>query len=242
MRGIIPGILMISLALCGCQPARHAPGLGPLPEPMLATRQPPPPTRGIRPPRPAPRVQPAPTHDYTTHNTREWLPASGIRRGSWQTIVVHHSASSKATPQSMHDYHLKEKGWANGLGYHFVIGNGVNYPDGKVYVGPRWKRQIPGAHCSTSHGRYLGQQRPGGYFNDHGIGICLIGNFENSHPTARQLASLRTLITFLCQETGISPDNIHGHGEVTHRTACPGRMLNMDEVRRSARVSVAASK
>ena len=41
----------------------------------------------------------------------------------------------------------KEKGW-DGLGYHFVIGNGSDTRTGLVEVGPRWARRS-GAHCRS---------------------------------------------------------------------------------------------
>ena len=130
----------------------------------------------------------------------------------------------------MHAYHL-QRGWENGLGYHFVIGNGVGYTDGKVFVGPRWKKQQPGAHCKAGAGTYFGVRRAGNFFNDNGIGICLIGNFENGRPTAKQQATLKKLILHLCRETGISPKRVYGHGEVTHGTLCPGRNFSIASLR-----------
>lgn len=205
-----------------------------LPDPLLATRRPAPvpmrvtprPSRPIRVPR---RETPAPSRLADVYGL---IPSRGITRGRWKTIVVHHSANSNDSPQSINAYHTNVKHWPNGLGYHFVIGNGVNYPDGKIYAGPRWRRQISGAHCKSKAGRYDGVYRPANFFNTHGIGICLVGNFESSQPTARQIAALEQLIEFLCLRTGISPDEIHGHGGVTGRTACPGRNLS----RRLARV------
>lgn len=161
------------------------------------------------------------------------IPPGGITPGRWQCIVVHHSASPKSTPKGMDYYHRHDRGWENGLGYHFVVGNGIGYPDGQVYVGPRWKRQIHGAHCASDGGRYFGAYRKNGYFNQHGIGICLIGNYEEEYPTAKQLATLERLIAQLCIETGIPADRVYGHGEVTHKTACPGRHTNMRTVRRA---------
>jgi len=159
----------------------------------------------------------------------------------WQAIVVHHSSTPRDTPQSMNAYHLR-RGWENGLGYHFVIGNGVNYPDGKVYVGPRWKAQISGAHCKTGSGRFFGTRRPSGYFNDHGVGICLIGDLEHGRPTQKQLESLGELLAFLCDELDISPTNIHGHGEVTGKTKCPGKLTDMNGIRRLAARELAARR
>ena len=231
-----PGVLAVVpvlCAACGCAPNTTSTGLGPLPEPALGFRPPPGVTRPVpyrRPPAPAP----TPTVDGAIPPS--WMPAGGIRRSQWTVIVVHHSAMDKATPQSMHAYHLR-RGWENGLGYHFVIGNGVNYPDGKIYAGSRWRRQIYGAHCKAGSGRYFGRRRPSGYFNQRGIGVCLIGNFETQRPTRKQLAALQRLIAFLCEHTDVTPDRIYGHSEVTHKTLCPGRYLDMDAVRRAAKAA-----
>jgi N-acetylmuramoyl-L-alanine amidase len=201
----------------------------------------PPPPVVIRPPQPVvpipPPVRPAPSAPAWSA-PRSWYPWGGIERGRWTTIVVHHSDSDKSTPKGMDSWH-RQRGWQNGLGYDFVIGNGVNYPDGQVYVGPRWTRQQTGAHCKSTAGRYFGHYCASNYFNEHGIGICLIGDFESSRPTAQQLEALDRLIAFLCQQCHISPDRVYGHREVTHKTLCPGRYCNMDSIRHSAHLAVA---
>lgn len=239
MQRSVIGVLTIGVALWGCGPAREPARLGPLPEPALETRAAARPVAPrSRPPvvEPPPRVEPRPTPI-----PGGWLPAGGIEPGRWRAVVVHHSASRQATPQGMHRYHLLQRGWENGLGYHFVIGNGVNYPNGEVYVGHRWNGQQTGAHCKAGAGRYFGTWRPDNFFNERAVGICLIGNFEQEAPTRAQLDSLTRLLAFLCREAGINPDCIYGHGEVTHKTACPGRQLNMNAVRRAVRQALASS-
>lgn len=221
---VIPVVLLAQLVGCA-QPDRAE--LGPLPTPLTKTRnvEPPP----IVPP---PREDRGPQLPRAGAYPAEWTPAGGIK-AMWKTIVVHHSASNKDTPAGMNAWHLK-RGWENGLGYHFVIGNGVNYPDGAVFVGPRWKRQIQGAHCATKQdGWFFGKWRPSGFFNDHGIGICLIGNFNETRPTAKQMQSLRLLTQFLCEQTGIPGGNVYGHGHITHKTECPGRNLSLAVLRQS---------
>ena len=204
----------------------------PLPEPLLTTKK-----YSTPPPGPPSQSGIIPSPGGIPN---EWTPAGGIKRGMWKQIVVHHAASERATPQTMNTWHLK-RGWENGLGYHFVIGNGVNYPDGKVYVGPRWKRQQVGAHCKSGAGRFFGIFRDSGYFNEHGIGICLIGDFEKSRPTAKQMESLAKLTAFLCDEAGVSPDAIHGHGEITGKTQCPGKNFSMAAIRRAVKQLSASS-
>lgn len=147
-----------------------------------------------------------------------WIPPRGISN-RWQCIVIHHSASDKSTPQSMADYHVKTRGW-DALGYHFVIGNGVGYGDGRVFVGERWSRQMHGAHCKT----------PGNHFNEHGIGICLIGDLDDHAPSRAQVESLARLIAFLQVQCGIPKNKIHTHGGVTGKTACPGRNFSLSAV------------
>lgn len=232
----------LAAALVGGCVDRPNVGTRPLPEPLLHTRHVPRPT--VKLPAPAtPRPAPRRPRAAPLLSRGELIPRGGIDRGRWKVIVVHHSAAPEATPESMDRYHRKVRRWRNGLGYHFVIGNGVNTEDGRIYVGPRWKRQEDGAHCKSPSGRYFGVWRPANFFNTHGIGICLIGDFERSRPTARQLAALEALASFLCAEAGINPAHIYGHGDVTHQTACPGRYLkrSLPQVRAAVAQSLAVN-
>ncbi|MGE0479593.1 MAG: peptidoglycan recognition family protein [Phycisphaerae bacterium] len=240
------GLLLIVLFATGCETPAKRDSVPP-PAPLLATRRPAPapPLRAAPRTEPTPQVAPPPPQDYSAAGMRlrpwEWAPPAGVQRGRWNAIVIHHSASDKATPQGMDSWH-RQRGWSNGLGYHFVIGRGVNFPDGDVFVGPRWKKQVAGAHCASRAGNYFGAWREGGFFNNRGIGICLIGNFEGESPTPRQLAAVQQLVRYLCDQYGISPRNVHGHGEVTGKTACPGRRLDVAAIRRSVERLTASSQ
>lgn len=225
--------VVLLLVVVGCQQSQK-------PQPRPIQQRP----VVIDPPAPQPREtiplvikRPAP---YGGLDTSRLQPARGLQPGRWQTIVVHHSTSAKDSPQSMHRYHL-QRGW-DGLGYHFVIGNGVNYPDGEVFVGPRWAQQQTGAHCRAGAGKYFGAYRPPNFFNERGIGICLVGNFVNSEPTPRQLASLTALTEYLCAKTGVQPGLVYGHGQVTGKTECPGNRLRLRlaDVRRRVAASLVA--
>lgn len=203
-----------------------------LPDPLINTRSAPrdriPPHVRLRPPPPPPQAPPrAATPQYSGNGftQSDLTPPGGIQRAKWSVIVVHHSATPMDTPESMDRYHRTVRKWENGLGYHFVIGNGVNTEDGKIYVGPRWKSQMTGAHCRASSGSYFGTWRANNYFNEHGVGICLIGNFEATSPTPKQIAALKQLTRMVCDSAGINPAYVYGHGSVTHKTACPGRYL-----------------
>ena len=130
-------------------------------------------------------------------------------RRKWQYIVVHHSAGATGNAAVIDRIH-RERGF-DGLGYDFVIGNGTGTTDGAIEVGYRWRQQLVGAHAKTA----------GNFMNEHGIGICLVGDFTRTRPTAAQLRSLDRLCTFLAQYCGIPADRLRMHGEVKS-TECPG--------------------
>jgi N-acetyl-anhydromuramyl-L-alanine amidase AmpD len=146
-----------------------------------------------------------------------WEPAGGVRTG-WTHVIVHHSAGAAGSAADFDRQH-REKGW-EGLGYHFVIGNGSMTEDGRVEAGERWAAQRDGAHAKAE-------------WNARAVGICLVGNFEDEAPSAAQQAALERLCRWLCRRCGIPPANVLGHGE-THgnRTLCPGKLLDLEALRR----------
>jgi N-acetylmuramoyl-L-alanine amidase len=148
-----------------------------------------------------------------------WRPRVAPR--DWQYIVIHHSATPTGS-MAFFDKEHKAKGW-DGVGYHFVIGNGTETGDGQVEVTQRWPLQKWGAHAKTMDNR----------FNEHGIGICLVGNFDVERPSPQQLRSLSRLVAHLAQTYRISPQNVVGHRD-TKPTDCPGRFVNIAAVRSAA--------
>lgn len=128
----------------------------------------------------------------------------------WRYIVIHHSATASGSAAGFDSYHRKKRGWENGLGYHFVIGNGNGTTDGKIEIGNRWLDQIDGAHAGVEE------------YNHYGIGICLVGNFNQSRPTEAQMASLSVLVEYLQNRCHITAENIIMHRHC-RQTDCPGR-------------------
>ncbi len=162
--------------------------------------------------------EPRPSIRGDIFGDKSWTPAGGISN-RWKYIVVHHSASDKPSPAGMTDWHVRGRGW-DALGYHFVIGNGVKYPDGQIFVGERWTKQMHGAHCKT----------PGNQYNEHGVGICLIGDLQRHPPTKAQLASLGRLVSFLSSKCNVPKSRILTHGGITGKTECPGRYFSLNTV------------
>jgi hypothetical protein len=152
-----------------------------------------------------------------------WKPTAPAR--DWQYVVVHHTATTNGSVESIHETHLKNKdkngnAWL-GIGYHFVIGNGQGMPDGAIEPTFRWKTQIQGAHAGSSNKDY----------NERGIGVCLVGNFENSPPTAAQRRSVKLLVQTLKNEYRIPVDRVVGHKEIrASSTECPGKLFPMAEI------------
>lgn len=149
----------------------------------------------------------------------EWSPERPPR--DWKYILVHHSATEVGSLEAIdlaHRQRLDADGnpW-RGIGYHFVIGNGHGMRDGEIQATFRWDEQLAGAHAG--HGEY----------NQHGIGICLIGNFEESPPTESQMRSMSLLIQWLKKEYSLPPDGLVRHQDV-RSTACPGRLFPWEEL------------
>ena len=150
-------------------------------------------------------------------NARWGVPAGVPLSPRWRQVVIHHSATMAGSAESFDRYHREYKHWAGGLGYHFVIGNGRPVQDGLVEVGRRWRDQSDGAHAGVTE------------VNHTGVGICLVGNFDEGHPTQRQMASLRALIRWLHLACGIPYSEVKGHRDVK-LTECPGANFPMAEL------------
>lgn len=130
----------------------------------------------------------------------------------WIYIVVHHSATTNGNAHIFEMYHFR-KGMQNGLAYHFVIDNGTcGKRDGQLEIGHRWKEQLPGGHCKQQ------------WVNDSGIGICLVGNFNRTRPTSRQMRTLVSLVNYLRKKYNIAVKYVVGHGKIKgEKTQCPGK-------------------
>lgn len=138
-------------------------------------------------------------------------------RTPWRYIVIHHSASNSGNAAAFSKMHQR-KGW-DSLAYHFVIDNGKGGPDGRLEVGSRWWQQKHGAHAGRI-GPEEDDERNA--YNEFGIGICLVGNFQHRTPTSAQMDTLVKLVTKLRDRYGMPEDAIMGHRHV-RSTACPGQ-------------------
>lgn len=141
--------------------------------------------------------------NVTNHQSSLFQTATPLDQQRWQGIVVHHSGTPAGDAAALHRQHISYG--LDGLGYHFVIGNGRGMGDGIIHIGERWDHQHAGAHA-------IGPDGP--WHNQHSIAICLIGNGESGTFTERQLASLAGLTRELARRFDIAPDRILLHRDI----------------------------
>jgi hypothetical protein len=145
-----------------------------------------------------------------------------IKPGRWRYVVAHHSAVEVGNARTYGAFHRDIVGMENGLAYHFVIGNGRDSGDGEIEIGPRWLKQLDGGHVKDQS------------YNECGIGICLVGNFQNHRPSPKQLAAFTTLVDWLRDEAplGSRPKfTVHRWVDLRH-TVCPGRWFPYAEMKK----------
>lgn len=156
-----------------------------------------------------------------TKKVREITGKLKVSQNRWRWIVAHHSAI-KYGNAAIYDKTHRERGMENGLAYHFIIGNGIDSGDGEIEIGPRWKRQIKGGHV----------HRPD--INEIGIGICFVGNFEETKPTEKQVAAFNELMGYLRGNVVGTKIKFAVHKEIDPgRTVCPGRYFPLTQMHAS---------
>lgn len=101
------------------------------------------------------------------------------------------------------NYPRSTMGWY--IGYHCFIEKDGN----KIFLKRDWEL---GAH---TYGH-----------NEHGLGVCLAGNFKLEKPTRKQIRSLKKVINMWKSLYNIPDENVKLHWEV-RPTSCPGVDLRL---------------
>lgn len=143
----------------------------------------------------------------------------------WEYIVIHHSAGNYGNIDFLQKVHRQRQSRdpIDAIPYHYIIGNGNGMKMGEIASDWRQENNLWGAHVS---GRNSDR-------NFRGLGICLIGNFENQVLPEIQYQSLLKLVSRLVQQHNISPQNISGHGLTPgEQTKCPGKNFPMKRLKR----------
>jgi len=136
-----------------------------------------------------------------------------IEESRWDSIVIVHSGQPAGSPADIAQEH-KSLGY-DGLGFHFVIGNGKRMGDGEIHVGYRWLDQQAGADLSGINS---------GFNSSNAIEICLVGDGDRRPFSEEQLYRLAQLVDSLSDELGIGADSIHLHKDLAG-TSSPGQFF-----------------
>lgn len=119
-------------------------------------------------------------------------------------LILHHTATTNATAQTIHDYHLS-KGWA-GIAYHYYVRK-----SGEVVRGR--PENTRGGHTTD--------------WNYCSIGICFEGNFETETMPDAQMTAGQKLVADIVSRY---PTIVIGRHSQFGKTACPGENFRFDEI------------
>ena len=139
----------------------------------------------------------------------------------WNYIIIHHSAGEYGNIEFLQKVHRERQGKdpLDAIPYHYIVGNGKGLGIGVVKSDWRRDWNIWGMHVSRHN-----VDR-----NFRGLGICLIGNFENHGISDKQYRAVVKLTKELMQKYNISVENISGHGYTRgEQTKCPGKHFPME--------------
>ena len=145
----------------------------------------------------------------------------------WRYIVVHHTATEVGDVERIDRYHREQRKYKDGIGYHFLIGNGKGdgTPDGRLEYTSRWMKQTSGAHADVVKPLPTLEDFPGRYaYNQYGIGVVLVGNFNEGRPTRKQMDTLTDTVQVLCDRFRVPLTRVYLHGDL-EATDCPGKQF-----------------
>jgi len=113
-----------------------------------------------------------------------------IQQGQLKFIYIHHSQTMSGSAQTLPDPGAD-------LADHFVIGNGEGCTDGEIQIGRRWTQQ-------QTAGRTPGAD----WIRPDCISICMVGDFNQTRPTATQQRRLVQLVEALQDRLHIPAGNV----------------------------------
>ena len=102
------------------------------------------------------------------------------------------------------------------IGYHF----GIEQFDGHYETLCGRMLTKTGAHCREYE------------MNRRSIGICLVGNFDETPPPPEQWNCAVSLVKSMMRIFKIPPVMVYGHRELTPYKTCPGHLFDMERFRR----------
>jgi hypothetical protein len=147
-------------------------------------------------------------------------PQSADLKNIWSKIVIHDSGFYFDDAEDIARRHMA--GGLQDIGYHFVIGNGNgSLADGQIFVSNRWDLQLAGAHIASRTGA---DPFEADEINRVAVGICLVGNGEQSTFTPSQTQALANLVTNLQSRLNIADGAVLLHSDLSD-VRSPGRFF-----------------
>ena len=104
-----------------------------------------------------------------------------IQPGRWQSIFIHHSKTRRVDVAAGGD--------------HFLVMGPGDGADGEIRIDPRWNTQQPAGSSTAGLG-------------SNSICICIVGDFDQSAPSATQIRRAQQLIQTLQRRLRIPARNV----------------------------------
>lgn len=156
--------------------------------------------------------------DIVTRTGWDARPPTSVKRITVPTpeLWLHHTATDQHGPggvRAIQNFHMDTRGWSD-IAYSFLVDD-----DGTIYEGRG--PAVAGAH---THGH-----------NTVSHAICVMGNYQNVHPTETSIRSVARLVRHGHQH-GWWPERLTGGHRDVGSTSCPGRYLyaRIDDINRLA--------
>ena len=142
-----------------------------------------------------------------------WAKHCPLQMGEFMIeVILHHSLTKDSGTKSfdaIKKYHKEVYGWSD-IGYHYII---ELYGDSYITFKGRAEATV-GAH-TQGH-------------NTGTIGICLVGNFDETKPSADMLKELYRLLDDIASRYG--GIKVSGHNEYSTKT-CPGKLFPLKQIK-----------
>ena len=143
---------------------------------------------------PAPLVPDAATSLFAVDEPRSmdviFETKAPVAANHWKYVYIHHTQTTSGNALSLAQA-------TDGMGDHFIIGNGDGLMDGEIQIGQRWNQQqvaLPPKGANRINGEC--------------ISIGLVGDFDKTIPTPTQLRRLGQLVATLQGELHVPAANV----------------------------------
>lgn len=140
-----------------------------------------------------------------------------VNTTKWSSIVIQHLGEPAGSIKSIQRSHLS--GGLDGIGFHFIIGNGNGLGDGVIHGSERWVNQTRAARPISVDPES---------WDENVITICLIGNGNRRSFTEKQILHLSRLVQRLQNKLSIESSDVYLASDLnnsSNMTPSPGNFF-----------------